>query len=75
MVADSKSTFEDLEVWKEAHTLRQELTRLARGLPSEEKFRLGDQIIRAARSVTANSVHPVEYVRCVLFHGVNPMEC
>ena len=54
MVAQARSTFEDLEVWKQARSLRQQLTRFARGLPGEERFRLGDQIIRAARSVTAN---------------------
>ena len=50
----TRSTFEDLEVWKRARNMRQELTRLARGLPGEERFRLNDQIVRAARSVTAN---------------------
>lgn len=51
---DLKSTFETLEVWKEARDLRKALSELAKTFPSEEKFRLGDQIIRASRSVTAN---------------------
>lgn len=48
------SSFQDLRVWKYGRALRKELTKLARALPQEEKFRLTDQIIRAARSVTNN---------------------
>jgi len=47
-------SFEDLEVWKFCRELRNKLTKLAKGLPGEEKFRLADQIIRSARSVTNN---------------------
>lgn len=47
-------TFEDLDVWKFCRELRNKLVKLARRLPAEEKFRLADQIIRAARSVTNN---------------------
>jgi four helix bundle protein len=47
-------TFEDLEVWKFCRELRIKLTKLARRLPAEEKFRLADQMIRAARSATNN---------------------
>ena len=47
-------TFEDLDVWKFCRELRNKLTKLAKRLPAEEKFRLSDQIIRAARSVTNN---------------------
>ena len=47
-------SFEDLEVWQVCRDLRKTLTGLARKLPPEEKFRLSDQIIRAARSVTNN---------------------
>lgn len=47
-------SFEDLEVWQVCKNLRKRLTCLARELPQEEKFRLTDQIIRAARSVTNN---------------------
>ena len=43
-----------MEVWKAGRDLRQEISSLARSLPSPEKFRLGDQLIRASRSVTAN---------------------
>ena len=47
-------TFEDLDVWKFCRKLRNELTGLAKELPSAEAFRLSDQITRAARSVTNN---------------------
>ncbi len=47
-------SFEDLEVWQVCRDLRKTLTGLARKLPQEEKFRLTDQIIRAARSITNN---------------------
>lgn len=50
----SIETFEDLEVWKFCTQIRKDITDLAKTLPSEEKFRLADQMIRASRSVTAN---------------------
>lgn len=48
------STFEDLEVWQKGRELRKDFSQLIRQLPSVEKFRLADQILRASRSVTAN---------------------
>lgn len=47
-------SFEELECWKKAALLRRNLSVLVKTFPSEEKFRLIDQIIRASRSVTAN---------------------
>jgi four helix bundle protein len=47
-------TFEDLDCWKKITDLRRMLTELARTLPSDKKYRLTDQIIRAARSATSN---------------------
>ncbi|MDQ3019824.1 MAG: four helix bundle protein [Bacteroidota bacterium] len=43
---------EDLEVWKMCRELRIELIKLSKRFPNEEKFRLKDQVIRAARSIT-----------------------
>ncbi|TLD40549.1 MAG: hypothetical protein JETT_3186 [Candidatus Jettenia ecosi] len=51
---ETKSTFETLEVWKEARELREEIPKLTKKLPVNERFRLSDQMIRASRSVTAN---------------------
>jgi four helix bundle protein len=47
-------TFEDLEVWTVCRDLRKEISDLTRTFPPEERYRLSDQLIRAARSVTAN---------------------
>lgn len=46
--------FRDLEVWQHCRALRKDVESLCRQLPREELWRLGDQMIRAARSVTAN---------------------
>lgn len=43
--------FEDLEVWKKARQLKIEIALLVKGFPSEERFRLSDQLIRSSRSV------------------------
>ena len=50
----TKSTFEDLIVWKKARELRLDLSSMIITFPKEEKYRLTDQILRAARSVTNN---------------------
>ena len=48
-------TFEDLECWQECRKLRLFVTReIVAALPKEERYRLGDQLVRAARSTTAN---------------------
>ncbi len=48
-------SFEDLECWKQCRELRLFVAReVIPHLPREEKYRLGDQILRAARSTTAN---------------------
>ena len=47
-------SFEELECWKKASTVRVKLSQLVKSFPSDERFRLTDQIIRASRSVTAN---------------------
>lgn len=45
--------FEQLEVWKKARGLKNEIAELVKQFPSEEKFRLTDQIIRSSRSITS----------------------
>lgn len=49
-----KSGFWDLEVWQKGRDLRTKIWEICKKLPPEEKFRLADQMTRAARSVTAN---------------------
>ncbi len=53
--AAAVKTFEDLECWKECRALRLFVAKeLVTSLPKEERYRLGDQVLRAARSTTAN---------------------
>jgi four helix bundle protein len=48
-------TFEDLECWKACRELRIFVARkFCKALPKDERYRLGEQILRAARSTTAN---------------------
>lgn len=48
-------TFRDLDCWQACRELRLFVSKqILPILPREEKYRLGDQIIRAARSTTAN---------------------
>jgi len=47
-------SFMDLEAWKKARGLRQEIARLVKSFPSHERFELTSQIKRSSRSVTAN---------------------
>ena len=55
MERESLRTFEDLECWKACRELRIFVARsLIKALPKDERFRLGDQILRSARSSTAN---------------------
>ncbi len=46
--------FAELEVWKKARIFKNELFDLVKTFPSEEKFRLSDQIIRSSRFISAN---------------------
>src|SRR6266487_1968127 len=48
-------TFEELDCWKHCRTLRLFVAReVLPALPKHERYRLGDQVLRAARSTTAN---------------------
>lgn len=48
-------SFEELDCWKASRELRLFIAReILPKLPKEERFRMGDQMIRAARSITAN---------------------
>jgi four helix bundle protein len=48
------NSFTDLEIWKKARALRNRITVLVKSFPSEEKYRLTDQIIRSSRSIGNN---------------------
>jgi len=47
-------TWRDLEVWRRAHDLTLEVYRITRGFPTNERFRLVDQLCRAAASIPTN---------------------
>lgn len=49
-----KGGFEDLNVWKEARKFRSAISKIAKGFPLEEKYKLTDQMLRSSRFVTAN---------------------
>jgi four helix bundle protein len=46
--------FTDLEVWKKSRVLRNIITELVKSFPTEERYRLTDQIIRSSRSIGNN---------------------
>ena len=54
MMIEKNSTLETLTAWNKGRKLRIRISKLARNLPSIEKYRLSDQMVRASRSVTAN---------------------
>jgi len=49
-----KGGFKELEAWKEARILRQQIIEDCKGFPKEEKFLLISEIKDSSRSVTAN---------------------
>jgi four helix bundle protein len=52
---DTIRSFEDLECWRAGRDLRLFIAKqIVPALPKDEKYRLGDQLLRAARSITAN---------------------
>ncbi|WP_426668636.1 four helix bundle protein [Mucilaginibacter sp. McL0603] len=48
------ASFTELETWKQARKIRIFISEIVKQFPSEEKFRLTDQIIRCSRSIGNN---------------------
>ncbi|SHN10429.1 four helix bundle protein [Mucilaginibacter sp. OK098] len=48
------NSFTDLEVWKKARVLRNNISDLTKSFSAEEKYRLIDQVIRSSRSIGNN---------------------
>ncbi len=48
------ASFTELEVWKQSRKIRNWVSDLTKTFPSEEKYRLADQIIRSSRSIGNN---------------------
>lgn len=49
-------SWKELKVWEKAHSLVLEICRLTAKFPNQERFRLTDQLCRAAASIPANIV-------------------
>jgi four helix bundle protein len=47
-------TFENLDVWKAARDMRNEISKIVKCFPVGEKYRLIDQMFRASRPLTVN---------------------
>ena len=45
--------FRELDAWKQCQEIRVSIWQLHKRFPSEEKYKLSDQIVRASRSATA----------------------
>ena len=45
---NAHKSFTELEVWKKAIDLKNEIKKLTESFPGEERFRLTDQIIRTS---------------------------
>jgi four helix bundle protein len=54
MSGETILSWRDLIVWQKAHAATLEVYRLTRKFPSDERFRLVDQLCRAAASVPTN---------------------
>ena len=68
--------FEELEVWKKSRALKLEIRDLVKSFPTEEKYRLSDQLIRSSRSVSSQiaeghgrSTWPEKIRYCVIARG------
>lgn len=54
MSSSSHQSFKDLIAWQLSRKLKNDIFSLVKGFPSDEKYRLADQMIRASRSIGAN---------------------
>ncbi|MBI4837624.1 MAG: four helix bundle protein [Nitrospirae bacterium] len=51
---DCLKTFEELNCWKTCREVRQYIAKIVKNYPNDEKYRLIDDMLRAARSTTHN---------------------
>ena len=76
-----KFSFENLEVYKVSRILVRDVYRIQQKFPKEEMFALGDQIRRAATSITSNIAEgsgrnsPKEKIRFIEIAFGSMMEC
>ncbi len=53
MIFDNIFGFEELEIWKKSRIFKNEIAVLTKQFPSEEKYKLSDQLIRSSRSINS----------------------
>ena len=70
-------SFEELEVWKKARQLKNDIFQLVKSFPAEEKYRLTDQLIRSSRSVNTQiaegpgrRTYPDRLRFCIIARGI-----
>jgi 23S rRNA-intervening sequence protein len=51
-MSESNQSFTELDVWRKARVLKNELKEIADKFPAEEKYRLTDQLVRSSRSIS-----------------------
>ncbi|MBK9991578.1 MAG: four helix bundle protein [Verrucomicrobia bacterium] len=54
MIDTKIESWRDLLVWQKSHALTLEIYRLTKSFPADERFRLVDQLCRAAASIPTN---------------------
>ena len=54
MSENPNQSFTELDVWKKARELKNDIFQLVKKFPLEEKYRLSDQLVRCSRSINAN---------------------
>jgi four helix bundle protein len=47
-------SFQDMEVYQESFLLQQQIFKMSKHLPADERFSLTDQVRRSSRSIGAN---------------------
>ncbi len=52
-MSNAHQSFTDLDVWKSARKLKIRIWHLVKAFPTEEKYRLCDQLIRSSRGVSS----------------------
>ncbi|MEO7082453.1 MAG: four helix bundle protein [Flavobacteriales bacterium] len=54
MNSTSLRSFTELKAWQKSRVVRKAISQLVKGFPTEEKYRLSDQIIRSCRGSCSN---------------------
>ena len=68
--------FEELDLWKKGRQYKNEISKLTKTFPADERFRLTDQLIRSSRSINAviseghgRFTYPDQIHFCVIARG------